>query len=1300
MATILLSAAGAAIGGAMGGTVLGLSSVVVGRAIGATFGRVIDQRILGGSEMVETGHVDRFRLTGAGEGAAIPEVYGRMRVGGQVIWASQFAEHETTRRGGKGGGQVTRSYGYSVSLAIALCEGEIAGVARIWADGVEISAEDIGLRVYQGKRDQMPDPKLEAIEGAGRVPAYRGTAYVVIEDLDLGRFGNRVPQFNFEVLRPDFTAQDTPDAEPAQAVQAVALMPGSGEYALATTPAVVDQGLGASHVVNVNSVNGQSDLQASLDLLERELPAAKAASLIVSWFGDDLRAAQCQLRPKVEATTGDAMDLPWQVSGLTRGQAEQVPVEDDRPVYGGTPCDVSVLEAIAALKAAGQAVMVYPFILMTQMQGNTLTNPWTGEDGQPHLPWRGRITGALAPGLTGSPNGTAAAEAEVAQFVGTVTAADFAVAEGVVSYHGPAEWSYSRFILHNAALCAAAGGVDSFCIGSEMRGLTQLRGAAGSFPFVAALKALAAEVRALLGPEVKLGYAADWSEYFGYHPQDGSGDVLFHLDPLWADTNIDFIGIDNYMPLSDWRDGSTHLDADWGAIYNLDYLRSNIEGGELYEWYYHSAEARAAQIRTEITDGAHGEPWVYRVKDLRGWWQNAHHERIGGVRQAAPTDWVPQSKPIWFTELGCAAIDKGTNQPNKFLDPKSSESSVPYHSNGGRDDLIQMQYLRAMLGYWGEAAHNPVSVEYGGPMLDISRAFVWAWDTRPYPVFPRHEALWSDGANYATGHWLNGRGAARSLASVVQEICAKAGVTEVDTSDLHGLVRGYAVEQVGDARAALQPLMLRHGFDAVERDGVLVFRNRGAEVDFTLTDQQLALSDDLAGDFEHLRAAESEMAGRVRLRFVESGADYEVVAEESVLPDEAAHGVAASELPMALTRAEGRQTVERWLSEARVARDRLRLSLPPSELAIGAGDVIRYDGARYRVERLEYGREQLLEAVRIDPALYQPLPLAEETSALTPFAAPVPVLPLFLDLPLLTGEELPHAPHLAVTADPWPGTVATYVAPTDADYALLLENAQKATVGQLTAPLVAGPVGRWDQAGRVEVDLASGALDSRSEAEVLAGANLLAIGDGTPEGWELLQFTQAELVAAGDFAGRYVLTGLLRGQGGTEVAAVWPVGSKLVVIDRAVTQMPLAASSRGQQRHFRIGSARRAYDDPSYVHEAHAFSGIGLRPYAPVHLQVAASGAGDLEVSWIRQTRIGGDNWDGIEVPLGEETEQYLLRILDGSTVLREVVTAAPVWTYSAADQLTDGGAAGKTLEVRQISALYGAGRAARLELE
>lgn len=196
MATILLSAAGAAIGGSIGGTVAGLSSAVLGRAVGATVGRVLDQRLLGsGAEAVETGKVDRFRLTNSGEGHAIAQVYGRMRVGGQVIWASDFVETSTTSGGGKGGRSQpkTTQYSYSLSLAVALCEGEIAGIRRIWADGDEISPEELNMRVYRGSADQLPDPVMEAVEGAGLVPAYRGTAYVVFEDLDLDRFGNPMP---------------------------------------------------------------------------------------------------------------------------------------------------------------------------------------------------------------------------------------------------------------------------------------------------------------------------------------------------------------------------------------------------------------------------------------------------------------------------------------------------------------------------------------------------------------------------------------------------------------------------------------------------------------------------------------------------------------------------------------------------------------------------------------------------------------------------------------------------------------------------------------------------------------------------------------------------------------------------------------------------------------------------------------------------------------------------------------------------------------------------------------------------
>ena len=63
-----------------------------------------------------------------------------------------------------------------------------------------------------------------------------------------------------------------------------------------------------------------------------------------------------------------------------------------------------------------------------------------------------------------------------------------------------------------------------------MPGLTTIRSGASTYPAVQAYRDLLADVRSILGSGVSLGYAADWSEYFGHQPGDGSGDVFFHLD--------------------------------------------------------------------------------------------------------------------------------------------------------------------------------------------------------------------------------------------------------------------------------------------------------------------------------------------------------------------------------------------------------------------------------------------------------------------------------------------------------------------------------------------------------------------------------------------------------------------------------------------------------------------------------------------------------------------------------------------------------------------------------------------------
>ena len=1303
MATIVLSAVGAAIGGGFGGTVLGLSGAVIGRAVGATLGRVIDQRLMGsGSSVVEVGRVERIRVMGASEGTAIGQVFGRMRVSGQVIWATRFKETVTTTqqesRGGKGAkpksSVVTETYSYSVSLAVALCEGEILRVGRIWADGNEVVRDRLSMRVYAGSEGQLPDAKIAAVEGAGLAPAYRGIAYVVFEDLDLTAFGNRVPQFSFEVVRRAQGAVARTMTDIAGSVRAVALIPGTGEYSLATSRVHYDDGPGLQRAANLHSPSGQTDFVASLTQLRQELPRCGAVSLVVSWFGDDLRCGSCTVRPKVEQKTTEGT-MPWQAGGIDRGAAGQIARLDGRPVYGGTPTDQSVIEAIRALRAEGQQVMFYPFVLMEQMAGNALPNPWTGAVGQPVLPWRGRITLSVAPGRPGSPDRTTAASAEVATFFGAAQPGHFSRSGESVTYLGPQSWGYRRFVLHYAHLCAAAGGVEAFCIGSELRALTQIRGAGDSFPAVVALRQLAADVRSILGPSVKLSYAADWSEYFGYH--DASGNVQFHLDPLWADPNIDFIGIDNYMPVSDWRNGEDHADAAWDSIYNLDYLKTNIAGGERFDWYYASEADAAAQVRTPIQDGQHGEPWVFRPKDLKSWWSNPHHDRVGGVRSAVPTAWVPRSKPVRFTEFGCPAIDKGTNQPNLFVDPKSSESFVPRGSTGQRDDLIQMQYLRAMAEFWADGGNNPLSPVYGGRMVDMARAYVWAWDARPYPEFPNLTSAWSDGDNYRLGHWINGRATNLPLAMVVADLCQQSGQDGFDVSRLYGLVRGYVVAEVGSARSALQPLGLAYGFDAVEREGVLGFRMRDGRLTAVIDREQMAVSGEIDGAVELSRAAEAEMTGRVRLGFVDAESSFEIRQAEAIFPDEAAFAVAQSELALSLTSAEGKMIVERWLAEARVARDSARFALPKSALGFGAGDVVAVDGSRYRIDRIEQAEFQQIEAVRVEPSTYRLGTAAETHPTVTPYLAPAPVFPLFLDLPLLSGAEMPDAPHVAVGAVPWPGPVAVWSAASDNGYALNRLVMVPATFGVTATVLPAARAGLLSRGAALRVRLSSGTLSASDLAGMLNGANAAAIGTGAAGVWEVLQFSEAELVAPQV----YELRGLLRGQAGTEglMPAIWPAGSFFVLLDRSAVQITLPQAARGLDRHYRVGAAELGYDDVSTVHAVMAFEGIGLRPYRPVHLRAVRGPGGDMSVTWIRRTRIDGDGWRAGDVPLGEDRETYLVQVLAGPSVVRNVSVPVPNWVYPVAQQEADGTRDGCLLRVAQVSDRFGPGPFAELSV-
>ena len=1279
MAALVLSVAGAAVGGAVFGPV----GAIAGRIAGAIAGNVVDHALLGGNgdRTVEGPRLADLDVMASTEGAPIPRIYGRGRIAGQVIWATQLEEVVSTRSeaaGGKGGlgsgaNTTTTTYTYFANFAVGLCAGPIGRVMRIWADGNPLELAGITMRAYSGSEDQTPDPLIVAKDGAGNVPAYRGLAYVVFERLPLENFGNRIPQLSFEVMRPI--------GELENMVRAVTLIPGTTEFGYEVTPVVRLLGPGQFGAENRHIGYLPADVEASLDALRGACPNLERIALVVAWFGTDLRANHCAILPGVDSATKQTYPATWSVAGLTRLAAHLVSTVDGRPAYGGTPSDDSVTHLIQALRGRGLKVTLYPFIMMDVPAGNALTDPWTGASSQPAYPWRGRITCDPAPGRSGTVDGTSAAAGQIATFFGI---------------GDPFAYGYRRFVLHYAQLAAAAGGVDAFLIGSELRSLTRVRAASGVYPAVTRLTELAADVKAIVGSGTIVTYGADWTEYGAHVVDGGASEVRFPLDPLWASSSIDAVGIDYYAPLADWRDGAAHLDrAIASAVYDRGYLAGNLRGGDGHDWFYASDADRAAQLRTPITDGL-GKPWVFRVKDIWNWWSNAHYERVGGAELSSHTGWVPQGKPIWLTEIGCGAVDKGANQPSVFPDPKSSESGLPYFSTGRRDDLMQRRFLEAVLAtldpdHGAYLENNPISSVYGGRMLDASAIHLWTWDARPYPIFPAAIEVWSDGPNWNTGHWLTGRLGGAPLDALIAAILSDAGVDGFDTSALGEGPDGYIIDRPMSPRAAIEPLAAAYAFEASEDGATLRFRPRGGAAVAELSDDDLVLPQDRA-PLALTRAQETELPREVSIGYTDAEFDYRRAAVTSRRLVGGAARAAHADLAVISNDAAIERRAEIWLQDLWAGRESASFALPPSALAYTPGDVIALtSGGRRRLIEIRETVDtasRRISARTIDPDVFA-LDVAPPRRQAPALPVPVgPVHALLLDLPALPGGD-PVLQHLALFADPWPGPVAVWRSRDGASYERFATALAPAIMGETLDPLPRGPTSRWDKVARVRVQLYGGALASVSDGRVLGGANAAAV-QGPGGAWEVLQFANATLTAERT----YELSRLLRGELGSEAAIAdpLPAGAPFVLLDEHVVPLARGLDALGRPLQLRLIVASRDHGDAAAVALTTTPGPTALKPLAPVHLRALRSDSGVL-ISWIRRTRREGDSWDA-EAPLGEEREAYEVDVLAGTSIVRTLTASTPSVLYPAAAEILDFGAPQTSLSVTayQLSSAVGRG--------
>ncbi len=191
MATLVLTVAGGIVGGP------------IGAAIGATLGQQVDAAIFKPKGR-EGPRLADLKVQASTYGQQIPQLFGTMRVAGSVIWATDLIERRERRGGGKGRPSVTE-YSYAVSLAVALSARPIRAIRRIWADGNLLRGssgtfqERCIFRWHDGSEDQAADPLIASAVGPASASAFRGLAYAVFEELELGSFGNRIPSLTFEI---------------------------------------------------------------------------------------------------------------------------------------------------------------------------------------------------------------------------------------------------------------------------------------------------------------------------------------------------------------------------------------------------------------------------------------------------------------------------------------------------------------------------------------------------------------------------------------------------------------------------------------------------------------------------------------------------------------------------------------------------------------------------------------------------------------------------------------------------------------------------------------------------------------------------------------------------------------------------------------------------------------------------------------------------------------------------------------------------------------------------------------------
>jgi hypothetical protein len=548
---------------------------------------------------------------------------------------------------------------------------------------------------------------------------------------------------------------------------------------------------------------------------------------------------------------------------------------------------------------------------------------------------------------------------------------------------------------------------------------------------------------------------------------------------------------------------------------------------------------------------------------------------------------------------------------------------------------------------------------------------------------------------------------ALSIRSVIESLADRASyeTSDYDVDEPSGTkpVRGLAIGQVSSTRTVLEMLQQAWFYEVAKSDKIYI-RPRAATSLVTIPFNELGTGQD-GGESEPLAleiGSDIEIPAQVALSYNNMEADYNIATEHSDRIISGQVTTATVQMPLGMLSAEAKGVADALVIDQVASLTRTTVRLPLKYAYLEPGDVfeaVNFDGRTYRL-RIQSKRDSLsvmeCSCVLDDVGALQSAEITDDSYIST--TDPVRVAPtLFqaLDIPILRDADNDIGYYAAIAADrlsdqdEWPGAVFVQAFSTNA-YEQEFVSGEVSVMGSCNTVLPDWTGGNvFDEASTLEVEVV-GELSSSTRAAMIGNLTINAMLVGS----EIIRFRLAELIDSSNGRNTYILSGLLRGQRGTEWAQTGHgssepcvlLGNPLRRVSDTLTEIGVERDAKAVTLNTLLSSAT----DVKFTNTA-----VGLKPFSPANVVALADGS-DVVVTWQRRTRLAVKYGGAVDqfVPLGELSEQYRVEIYDGSNLVRTATVTSPTYTYTAANITADGFSSGAiiTFSVAQLSAIVGAG--------